>query len=311
MEDVLLLVERVAREQFSLISWAQLMEAGADKHWVRWHERRGYLTRVAPGVYRTWGVRRSFENRALSAVMSARGPAVISHRSAAWLHGLEPVLGTVPGFVDVTVPRHRRPRRRAGITFHETKAYDLIDPIVRNRIPVTGVARTILDCCRTVDEPIRLLDDAIRQRLVTWDALWRCYFAHRVQGRRGLNCFRDILLTRDGNTPPGGVFADRMAEVLAAAGLPRPVFEHPVVVFGHTYLLDLAWVPQLVAVECNDNGSHLTAKAFRRDPIRRNHLDLAGWTCLEFSWWDLVEEPGGVIEQVRLALARRAPGTPA
>ncbi|MGH9000097.1 MAG: hypothetical protein ACRDY7_11985 [Acidimicrobiia bacterium] len=267
-------------------------------------EREGYLTRVAPAAYRVWGVRRAFENRAMSAVLSARGPAVVSHRSAAWLHGLEPVTKTVPGFVDVTVPRHRRPRHRAGVTFYETSAFELTGTVVRNRIPVTGVARTILDCCRLLGDPISLLDDALRQRLVAWDELWECYFAHKTQGRRGLNRYRAILCERDGNTPPAGEFARRMGRVLTAAGLPQPVYEYPITVDGHDYRLDVAWPELMTTVECNGDGTHITPRAFRRDPAKRNRCELAGWTYLEFTWWDLVRDPAGVIEAVRRALDR-------
>lgn len=189
------------------------------------------------GSYRIAGVRKAFENRALAAVLSARGPALVSHLGAAYLHGFEKI--NVPGFVDITVPRHRRPRRRPGVTVHESKAFDLAGAVVRNRIPVTGVARTILDCSSVVDEPIRLLDDAIRRRIVTWGELWSCHLSHNVTGRHGIAVYRRILLERDGNTPPGGNFARLMAEMLTEAGLPAPVFEHPVSVPGHDYYLDL------------------------------------------------------------------------
>ena len=53
--------------------------------------------------------------------------------------------------------------RRTGVRVHESLAYELAEPTVRQGIPVTGVARTILDCAPMFDKPIRLLDDALRQ----------------------------------------------------------------------------------------------------------------------------------------------------
>ena len=58
---------------------------------------------------------------------------------------------------------------------------------------------------------------------------------------------------------------------------------------GHKYYLDLAWPDRMVAVECNDAGSHDTPKAFRRDPMKRNRCEGAGWLYLEFTWWDMVQ----------------------
>ena len=93
-----------------------------------------------------------------------------------------------------------------------------------------------------------------------------------------------------------------MAEMLTGAGLPMPVFEHRVVVDGHVYYLDLAWPDRMVAVECNDAGSHDTPKAFRRDPMKRNRCEGAGWRYLEFTWWDMVHESAEVVAQVAAAL---------
>ena len=145
----------------------------------------------------------------------------------------------------------------------------------------------------------------LRRRVVTWDELWGCYLGHNVVGRN-VAPFRRILLERDGNTPPIGEFAPRMAEMLTRAGLPMPVFEHRVVVNGHEYYLDLAWPNRMVAVECNGAGSHNTPKAFRRDPMKRNRCERAGWLYLEFTWWDLVDESAEVVEQVLAALRQAA-----
>lgn len=93
--------------------------------------------------------------------------------------------------------------------------------------------------------------------------------------------------------------------MLIAAGLPEPVFEHRVVIDGHEYFLDLAWPSRMVAVECNDAGSHDTPKAFRRDPMKRNRCERAGWNYLEYTWWDTVDESAEVLAQVAAALDLR------
>lgn len=302
MDDVLLEVQALAEEQHSVINVEQMKACGASRTWIARRAADGFIVREGPSVWRIAGVRRTFETQAMAAVLSVRGPALVSHRSAAFMHGIEPVLEPVT--LEITVPRHRRPRQRMGIRVHESLAFDLAEPSEREGIPVTGVARTILDCAPMFERPIRLLDDALRQRMVTWEELWRCYLAHNVVGRN-VRPLLEILLQRDGNSPPVGEFASRMAEMLAGVGLPAPEFEHRVVVDGHEYYLDLAWPSRMVAVECNGAGSHDTPKAFRRDPMKRNRCERAGWRYLEFTWWDMVDNPAEVIALVAAALEGR------
>ena len=251
MDEVLLRVRALAEQQHSMVNIEQMMGCGASRKWIERRAADGLIVRDGPAVFRMPGVRRTYRTRAMAAVLSSRAPALVSHRSAAYLHGFERVLE--PLSVEMTVPRHRRPRARAGIRVHESLAFDLAQPTVRDGIPVTGVARTILDCAPMFQKPIQLLDDALRRRIVTWDELWGCYLNHDVRGR-SVRPFKAVLLERDGHTPPGGEFARRMAEVLTAAGLPMPAFEHRVVVDGHTYYLDLAGPSRMAAVECNDAG---------------------------------------------------------
>ena len=303
MDAVLELVHEVAEAQHSVVSSDQLNACGASGSWITRALRYGVIVRDGPAVYRMGGVPRTFKTRAMAAVLSARGPALVSHRSAAFLHGIEPVLEPVT--LEITVPRHRRPRRRAGIRVHESLAFDMAEAATREGIPVTGVARTILDCARMFERPIRLLDDALRQRMVTWEELWRCYLAHNAAGRN-VRPFRQILLQRDGHAPPVGEFAARMAEMLTGAGLPQPVFEHRVVVDGHVYSLDVAWPERMVAIECNDAGSHDTPKAFRRDPMKRNRCERVGWRYLEFTWWEMIDNAAEVVGLAASALERAA-----
>jgi hypothetical protein len=215
-----------------------MIGCGATRTWIARRAQERFIIREGPSAYRMAGVRRTFETRAMAAVLSARGSALVSHTSAAYLHGFERVLEPIR--VEITVPRHRRPRHRTGIKVHESLAFDLAEPAVRQGIPITGAARTILDCAPT------------------------------------------------------------------GAGLPKPVFEYPVVVDGHEYYLDLAWPDRMVAVECNDAGSHDTPKAFRRDPMKRNRCEAAGWVYLEFTWWDMVDNAAEVVALIAAALAQAA-----
>src|SRR5207253_11330130 len=132
--------------------------------------------------------------RASAALLSARAPALVSHRSAAWLYGIEEHM---PGIIDVTVPRHRRPRARIGVQFHESRLFDIAQATaeIRDGLAVTGAARTILDSCaavRSFPDRLDLFDEARRLKPVDWDDLWDCLITHTGRGRRGLRRYRAV-----------------------------------------------------------------------------------------------------------------------
>ncbi|MGH9034317.1 MAG: hypothetical protein ACRD0O_01015 [Acidimicrobiia bacterium] len=260
----------------------------------------GRLIREGPRTYRPWGVRRSWELRALAAVLSAKSDALVSHLSGAYLWGLDDCLP--PGFIDVTVPHHRRPETRPGITFHESRAFSLARPAMRHRIPVTGMARTLFDCFPLVAgdrERLKLFDSARRQKLVGWDDLWECLLLHARRGRPGVTTYRRILVRRAGEgPPPGSHFARLMATVLTDAGLPPPTFEYPVL----DYYLDLAWPERRVAVECDGRVAHEHEGAYESDRVRLNRLKLADWLVLQYTWPQLRDDPLAIVAEVGQAL---------
>jgi hypothetical protein len=299
-------VNAFGREQHSIVTRRQLREAGRTDDEVDQALSTGRLLREGPGAFRPWGVKRSWHLRASAAVLSARAPALISHRSAAWLYGIDE---HQPGIIDITVPRHRRPKARPGVQFHESRQFDLAADTadVRDLLPVTGVARTILDSCSTLPglpERLDLFDEARRLKLVDWDDLWDCLVMHSGRGRRGLQRYRDVLLVRDGTAPAGTKFARRVGLLLEAAGLPTPICEHPVPHPEGTYFIDLAYLaPRKVAVECIGRIGHDFERAYETDPVRRNRLQLLGWIVIEVTWRRFINEPESVVAEVREALA--------
>lgn len=298
-------VHELARGQHSVVTRRQLRAVDVGDDDIDHELSAGRLIREAPGVFRPWGVNRSWELRASAALLSARGPALISHRSAAWLHQLDEHR---PGIIDVTVPRHRRPRSRPGVQFHESGMFEVAQATasIRNGLAVTGVARTILDSCTELDglpERLDLVDEARRLKLVDWDELWDCLVVHSARGRRGLRRYRNVLLARDGTAPAATKFARRVGLLLESTGLPAPVYEHPVEHGEGTYYVDLAYLrPRHVAVECIGKIGHDFERAYESDPVRRNRLQLLGWIVIEVTWRRFVNAPEEVGDEVRRAL---------
>jgi transcriptional regulator with AbiEi antitoxin domain of type IV toxin-antitoxin system len=272
--DLAIALDEFGCEQHSVITWNQLLDAGGTPAWVKEQIRSGQLIRLAPRTYRFNGAPRNWKMGASAAVLSARAPTLISHRSAAWLYGIDE---HQPGVIDITVPRHRRPRPRPGVQFHESRQFDVATDTaaVRDGLPVTGVARTILDSCSVVPglpERLDLFDEARRQKLVAWAA--------------------------------GTKFARRVGLLLESSGLPTPVYEHPVPHPEGKYFIDLAYLmPRKVAVECIGKIGHDFERAFEMDPVRRNRLQLQGWIVIEVTWRRFVNAPESVVAEILQALS--------
>ncbi len=300
------LVAQIASRQHSLVTRTQALKCGLSASGIDRRVRSGRWTLVHRCVYRIEGAPQTWESRALSAVLAIDG-AVLSHRSAAHLWSLEGF--GPPGLIDVTVARHRKGDGHRGVRIHESKAFHLRAEVTRACIPVTGVARTILDVCAVVDDDfdaLRALDWALRQRLVTWDELWRCLVLHAARGRNGVARYRRILTKRQGKRVPNERINALLLDLMLDHGLPEPVAEHPVP--GTRYRVDLAYPQWKIAIECLGKDGHLNDKAFEYDPIRRNKLELKGWLIIEVTWQRLRDEPAAAIQEIREAIALRTGG---
>jgi hypothetical protein len=239
-------------------------------------------------------------------VLAAGPDALASHRAAAHLWGLDGF--GPPGRIEVTVPRHSRPRRRPGVTIHESLAFDLAQPQVRWGVPTVGPARVLVDLAGIgCDELVllRALDEVRRLTLASWPELWETLVLHTRRGRPGIAACRAVLGRRWGKRVPDTEFARLFLRLLDDAGLPEPVSEHPVEAGGERYRIDVAYPASWIAIELDGRG-HATQAAFESDPVRDNRLKLAGWTVLRFTWHRFVTGPNEVVDEVREAL-RQAP----
>jgi Transcriptional regulator, AbiEi antitoxin len=248
MQDLDRRVAVLAQAQHGHFTSGQLDALGAQRRARRHRVDVGRWERVHPGVFRLGGVPLTWESRVMAGCLTVDG-SVSSHLTAAHLWGLEG-FGPV-GIVDVTVPRHARPRRRAGVRYHESLVFELCGATTRFAIPVTGPARTVLDVCASVDDDYRALpalDEVRRRSLASWDELWECLILHACRGRNGIARFRRILDRRWGRSVPHNQFARLAERLFEDAGLPEPVHEHEVIVGGHRYRVDLAYPDLKIAI---------------------------------------------------------------
>lgn len=296
----------VAGGQHALITLAQMTELKITRHQRAHLLTSGHILRVGPHVYLLNGAPFTWQTRLAAARLAAGTDAIVSHRSAAALYGLD-------GFdqqriVHLSVPLGRRPTKQQDVHLHRCSDFDLIDPEVRQNILVTDPARLVLDLYASERNPVvarRGLFSARKKKLVTWAALEECLDQHARHGRRGIARLRADLELYGRVGSPETSFEDAIRELLMGAGLPEPELQHWVTTPGGRYRIDVAYPEFRVGVEGKSRAHHLTDDAFEADPIRDANLAIAGWIIIHVTWAQLRNDPAGVIRRVRRALLSR------
>lgn len=287
---------RLAGEQHGVVSHQQLLELGYSEAAIGRGIRSQRLHRIHRGAYAVGNPRPSTHGRCLAAVLACGRGAMLSHDSAAWLWGLRP---RCPSRAEVTLPA--RGHQRAGIHIHHSTILEPIDEAIRESIPTTSVARTLLDCAaraqhRTTDG---LLERAERPGLLDIPEIEEILarsgrHAGKSRLKRSIELYRDPVFTRAGTER-------RFLEVVLMAGLPRPAIN----TFVAGYEVDAYWAKERFAVELDGYETHGTRAAFERDPVRLEDLKLAGIDAIRVTARRLEREPAQVAARLKILLARR------
>ena len=237
----------------------------------------------------------------MAAVLAGGPGAVLSHRSAAELWGL------LDGFtapIHLTVPTTRRGRK--GIRLHRSSLPE--DEITQfEGIPVSTVARTVLDCSGAMSERRleRLINEADALRL--HDRLSIPDLLHRYPRRAGSRALSRALAQRNaGSTRTRSELEERFLELVDEIGLPRPEINAPLDLGGSSIEVDALWRAERVAVELDSRQFHDTPLAFERDRRRDRRLVATGWRPLRITWRQLDEEPAAVARDLTAMLVARA-----
>ena len=210
-------VARIARAQHGVVTRGQLLGAGISDDQIKHRMRIGALRRVHRGVYRLGHEAPSLEASYLAAVLAAGTGALLGGRAAAHLFGL--IRRAAPP--EVTTPTERR---LEGVLTTRSVRLDPRDATTWRGIPVTTVARTLVDLAAELDEA-ELAGPATRPGCAT--------ARRRSRSRR---CSRGGP-TRRARPSCGGLRGEvhvtlsklerRFLELLRQAGLVLPVTNRP------------------------------------------------------------------------------------
>jgi very-short-patch-repair endonuclease len=249
--------------------------------------------RLHPRAFKVGVENPSDEGRALAAVLACGPEAVASHGTALFLWG---VANRAPGIAHVTTPSGAGP---SGIEIHRSDTLTKEDVQWRHGIPVTTVARTLVDLAPVLDPHTLEAAYALANRrgLTTAPSLKAA--VDRAGRRHGTPRLATIAaearLTRSD-------LERRMHALVAAAELPRGDAN----VQLHGYEVDLYWPDHDLVVEVDAFGTHGDPAAFERDRRRDADLQSKGITVIRFTGARIERRPYAVVAE--LAAVLRAQG---
>lgn len=287
----------LAAGQHGVVARSQLRAAGLGQSAIDHRVRSGRLHVVHAGVYAVGQPRLPARGDWMAAVLACGRGAVLSHSTAAALWGIR---ASSAARVDVTVAR-RGAHHRRGIRVHAVRDLDPEDRAQREQIPITSVARTLLDLAEVLQPQTlsRAFEEAERLELLDLRAIERLWVSNR--GRHGLRRLRLLLDdARPANTAVRSELERLFLDLCHEAGLPMPTVN--VVVEG--FEVDAFWPDAGLVVELDGHQFHRSRSAFERDRARDAALLLAGYRVLRITHRRLKTEPEALERTVRSLLAR-------
>lgn len=289
----------MAARQHGVVTIAQMVTLGFDDNAIRYRLRVGRLHCVRRGVYAVGHSGVSWEGRNLAAVLSIGPGAALSHLSAAALWGLLADRGPP---IDVTVDR--RVASPPGIRVHAVRRLDGGERTREAGIPVTTVARTIVDLAAVASEPA--LRRAVREAQVQRKLDERALRAQIERAPRRHGIRRLAALIEPGPAPTRSELEDRTLQLLLEHGLPRPDIN--VVVHGlpRPVEVDFLFADLRLIVEADGARYHDHRLARDADAAKQAMLEAAGYRVVRLSWWQVTREVDQTVRRLRHVLAAQA-----
>lgn len=289
----------LAARQHGVVSVRQLKRLlGYTQRRVDLAVQAGRLHHLYTGVFAVGHTDLSLYGQCLAAVLACGPGSLLSHYSAAWLWGLSP---TQPAPVHVTtpVPRGRRPP----IRLHRASKLAAADRALEQGIPVTSVARTLLDQAAVVSDR-RLRRQLKRsEELELFDLAAVHEVLDRNRGHRGATPLKRALALYEPPPFTRSEFEGLFFDAVAAAGLPVPRVNFNVAGME----VDLFWPDHRFAVELDLYETHGTRESFEEDRLRRENLLLEGIGMTSVTGQRFAREPDAVLARLRRLLAERGP----
>ena len=220
-----------------------------------------------------------------AAVLRAGDGAVLSHQTAAELHGL---LGVPTDVIYVTVPSTRRIRIRGLIVRTSGRIEQARQP--NRALPRTSVEETVLDLVQVApgfDDACGWITKACAKRLTTEEKL-RAALAVRKKMRWRAEL--DDVLAAAGSGIHSVLEYRYLRDVERAHGLPRSRHQVRVVIDGKVVYRDVYYEEYQAAVELDGRLAHPDEERWR-DSNRDNQAHARGVQTSRYGWRDVYAHP--------------------
>lgn len=248
---------------------------------------------VAPGVLARDANSLAERGTIFAAALATRG--VVSHWSAAFLHGLSGFPSGPRADVDITTSRPLHVNVQ-GVFEHRLRLFPEHWRTI-DGIRVTTVTRTVVDvlCLSSRWESRSLLFRAIQEGWLDRTAL-----IEHIRNRRGwygTPQLRELEALLD--TDAHAVSESEAHALLARAGIAFDANVRLLLPSGRVAVADLVVRGTRLVIEIDGFRYHSSDERFQNDRDRQNALVSAGFVVLRFTWRDLMTREDYVVATVR------------
>ena len=298
-----------------LATTAELLAHGVSRDELRRWARTGRITAIAHGVYSptAWLGRVSDDPRrmhalAVGAVIRRNPGLIVSHESAAYLHGLDLLLPGGTSAPPLILTRSSQAPSRASVRGTLIRVATVPDDHVTELfgLPVTTVPRTVMDIARTTGfmEGVVAADCALRSH-----AAIKVEFAVVLESCpqwRGVVRARRVIGFADMRAESA---LESVARVrFAQFKIPAPALQANISgAQGFIGRADFCWHEYRTIAEADGALKYedRARERARAQLARDEKFHDAGWGTIHFTWREIYHEPQPTIDRLRRAFARR------
>jgi very-short-patch-repair endonuclease len=292
-------ISAIATVQRGRVARRQLLAAGVTADMIRSRLKTGYLIRVHDGVYVVAHLAPIELGDETAALLAVGDDSCVSHLTAAVTHDIIVVPVGTP--IHVTTPHARM--NRSGIVVHRSQTLTPVDVTVHEGLPITSVARTLLDIAELspMRDIERAVDEALGRKLATLGEIQDVIV--RSNGRKGAGILKRFVEWRTNNSGSRTKWERMAARAFRTANFPP--FEQNVRFVGFEH--DFLWRKHMVTLEI-DGSWHGTRLNGERDVRKRARLRKAGFDPNRVTDTQVEEN---ILEVVALVAGRLALRDPA
>jgi hypothetical protein len=187
------------------------------------------------------------------------------------------------------------------VRVHRTRVLEPRDVTVEEGIPVTSVARTLLDLSAVVRPPDLEVAVDRAERSGIFDLTAITDVLDRANGRRGARALRRVVAAYTPSTQKSEL-ERRFGRLLeTATDIPRPSFNALIDGATRTHEVDVHWAEAGLAIQLDGFEFHRTRRDRERDAASDADLELAGRRVMRLTWDDVTVHAERTLRRVRLA----------